>query len=119
MASAALTQARLRKNPSLSVGGLRKSKGQDTGEASVGRFRIDSSGVATPYRGGRAQLKTTRESVADRSVLLTGEVGMRFVRRWPRFAISNFVAQLLKINRDFSAHAGRVPRGIDCPTRRR
>src|SRR5258707_1715899 len=102
MALGGVTQARLRKNPAVTTGGLREIEGQDN--------RI-SIGGAVPHElfGRRARrtevaerkLEATRESVADRERLLTGEVGMRFGETLAGVRNLNFVEQLLQINRDF------------------
>jgi cobalt-zinc-cadmium efflux system outer membrane protein len=102
MARGSVTQARLRKNPSLIVGGLQEIEGQDN--------RV-SVGAALPLElfGRRARrtevaerkLEATREGVEDRERLLTGEVGIRFGETLAAVRNLNFVEQLLQINRDF------------------
>ena len=102
MAEGGLAQARLRKNPSLSVGGLKEVNGDDN------RFSI---GGAVPLElfGRRARrtevaerkLDFTREAFADRERLLTGEVRMRFGDTLAAVRNLMFAEHLLQANRDF------------------
>src|SRR5260370_6583179 len=74
-----VAQARLHKNPSLSVGGLKEVNGDDN------RFSIGAS-IPLELFGRRARrtevavrkLDSTRDTIADRERLLAGEVRMRF-----------------------------------------
>ena len=102
MATGDVTQARLRKNPSLSLGGLKEINGDDN------KFNV---GGSTPLElFGRRARRTevaerkrdaTQESVADRERLLAGEVRMRFGEALASVRNLEFVEQLLKANRDF------------------
>jgi len=102
MASGGVTQARLRKNPSLLVGGLQEVKGQDNRVSIGGALPLELFGRrARRTEVAERKLDATRESVADRERLLTGEVGMRFGETLAAVRNLNFVEQLLQINRDF------------------
>jgi len=102
MASGGVTQARLRKNPSLIVGGLQEVKGQDNRVSIGGALPLELFGRrARRTEVAERKLEATRESVADRERLLTGEIGMRFGETLAAVRNLNFVEQLLQINRDF------------------
>ena len=102
MASGGVTQARLRKNPSLIVGGLKEVEGQDNRVSIGGALPLELFGRrARRTEVAERKLEATRESVADRERLLTGEVGMRFGETLATVRNLNFVEQLLQINRDF------------------
>lgn len=102
MAEGNVSQARLRKNPSLSLGGLKEVNGDDN------RFSI---GGAVPLElfGRRARrtevaernLDAARETVADRERLLAGEVRMRFGEALAAARNLTFAEQLLQANREF------------------
>jgi len=101
MASGGVTQARLRKNPSLIVGGLKEVEGQDNRVSIGGALPLELFGRrARRTEVAERKLEATRESVADRERLLTGEVGMRFGETLAAVRNLNFVEQLLQINRD-------------------
>src|SRR5260370_20174505 len=95
MARGGVTQARLRKNPSLTAGGLQEIRGQDN-RVSIGgalplelfRRRARRTEVAEP------KLEVTRESVSDRESLLAREVRMRFGETLAAVRNLNFVEQL-------------------------
>src|SRR5258708_29201237 len=78
MAGGDVTQSRLHKNPSLSVGGLKEVNGDDN------RFSIGAS-IPLELFGRRARrtevtvrkLDSTRDTIADRERLLAGRVGVR------------------------------------------
>ena len=102
MASGGVTQARLRKNPSLIVGGLREVDGEDNRISIGGALPLELFGRrARRTEVAERKLEATRESVADRERLLTGEVGIRFGETLAAVRNLNFVEQLLQINRDF------------------
>ena len=102
MAGGGVTQARLRKNPSLIVGGLQEVKGQDNRVSIGGALPLELFGRrARRTEVAERKLEATRESVADRERLLTGEIGMRFGETLAAVRNLNFVEQLLQINRDF------------------
>jgi cobalt-zinc-cadmium efflux system outer membrane protein len=115
-AKGAAAQARLRANPSLSIGGLKEINGDDH------RF---SAGTEVPLElfGRRARrtevaeqkLGGTRETVADRERLLAGEVRLRFAETLAAARNVEFVGQLLAVNREFlklmedRVHQGAIP----------
>ena len=102
MAGGGVTQARLRKNPSLIVGGLQEVNGQDNRVSIGGALPLELFGRrARRTEVAERKLDATRKSVADRERLLTGEVGMRFGETLAAVRNLNFVEQLLQINRDF------------------
>src|SRR5229473_7250311 len=101
MARGGVTQARLRKNPSLVVGGLQEVEGQDNQISVGGALPLELFGRrARRTEVAERKLDATRESVADRERLLTGEVGMRFGEMLAAVRNLSFVEQLLQINRD-------------------
>ncbi len=101
MARGAVTQARLRKNPSLTAGGLQEINGQDNRVSLGGALPLELFGRrARRTEVAERKLDATRESVADRERLLTGEVGMRFGEMLAAVRNLSFVEQLLQINRD-------------------
>jgi len=102
MARGGVTQARLRKNPSLTAGGLQELDGQDNRVSIGGALPLELFGRrARRTEVAERKLEATRESVADRERLLTGEVGMRFGETLAAVRNLSFVEQLLQINRDF------------------
>jgi cobalt-zinc-cadmium efflux system outer membrane protein len=102
MARGGVTQARLRKNPSLTVGGLQEIDGQDNRVSIGGAFPLELFGRrARRTEVAERKLDATRERVADRERLLKAEVGMRFGETLAAVRNLNFAEQLLQINRDF------------------
>ncbi len=97
-----VAQARLHKNPSLSVGGLKEVNGDDN------RFSIGGS-IPLELFGRRARrtevaerkLDSTRDTIANRERLLAGEVRMRFGEALAAVRNLAFTEQLLQANRDF------------------
>src|SRR6266481_8827296 len=101
MARGGVTQARLRKNPSLTAGGLQEIDGQDNRVSIGGALPLELFGRrARRTEVAERKLEATRESVSDRERLLTGEVRMRFGETLAAVRNLNFVEQLLQINRD-------------------
>jgi len=98
---AVVTQARLRKNPSLTAGGLQEIRGQDNRVNIGGALPLELFGRrARRTEVAERKLEATRESVSDRERLLTGEVRMRFGETLAAVRNLSFVEQLLQINRD-------------------
>ena len=101
-ARGSVTQARLRANPSLSVGGLKEVGGEDS------RFSVGTE-VPLELFGRRARrtevaeqkLTETRATTADKERLLTGEVRLRFAAALAAARNAGFVEQLLQTNREF------------------
>jgi cobalt-zinc-cadmium efflux system outer membrane protein len=101
-AKGAVAQARLRANPSLSVGGLKEVEGDDN------RFNVGAE-VPLELFGRRARrtevaaqkLNSTRETVSDNERLLAAEVRMRFADTLAALRNLEFAEQLLQANREF------------------
>ncbi len=101
-ARGSVTQARLRANPSLIVGGMKEFNGEDR------RFSI---GGAMPLElFGRRERRTevaersldaSRAAVADFERMLTREVRMRFADALAAARNVEFAEQLLQVNREF------------------
>lgn len=97
-----VVQAGLRKNPSLSLGGLKEVNGDDN------RFSIGGS-IPLELFGRRARRTevaerkrdATQESVANRERLLTGDVRIRFGEALAAARNLQFAEQLLQANREF------------------
>jgi cobalt-zinc-cadmium efflux system outer membrane protein len=97
-----VAQARLRKNPSLMLGGLQEVKGDDHAVNVTGSLPLELYG----RRARRTEVAENKEdasqqSVADRERLLTGEVRTRFGEALASIRNLLFVEQLLQVNRDF------------------
>lgn len=101
-AKGSVTQARLRANPSLAVGGLKEVNGDDN------RFNVGAE-VPLELFGRRARrtevaelkLSGTRATVADKERLLAGEVRLRFAETLAAARNVEFVEQLLRANQEF------------------
>src|SRR6266481_13125 len=101
MARGGVTQARLRKNPLLTAGGLQEIDSQDNRVSIGGALPLELFGRrARRTEVAERKLEVTRESVSDRERLLTGEVRMRFGEMLAAVRNLDFVEQLLQINRD-------------------
>jgi outer membrane protein, heavy metal efflux system len=97
-----VAQARLRKNPSLMLGGLQEVKGDDHAINVTGSLPLELYG----RRARRTEVAEKKEdasqqSVADQERLLTGEVRTRFGEALASIRNLMFVEQLLQVNRDF------------------
>lgn len=97
-----VTQARLRKNPMLTVGGLKEVNGADN------RFNIGGSLPLELYgrRARRTEVAQSKEdgteqSVADQERLLAAEVRTRFGAALASIRNLMFIEQLLQVNRGF------------------
>src|SRR6267142_2178146 len=102
MAKGDVTQARLRQNPSLTLGGLKEVNGGDNAINVKGSLPLELFG----RRARRTEVaenkeEATQQSVADRERLLAGEVRMRFGQALAAIRDLRFVEQLLQVNRDF------------------
>lgn len=111
-----VTQARLRKNPTLTLGGLKEVNGADN------RFNIGGSLPLELYRRrarrtevAQSKEDATEQSVADQERLLTAEVRTRFGAALASIRNLMFIEQLLQVNRDFlrlmedRVHEGAAP----------
>jgi len=116
MAKGDVTQARLRQNPSLTLGGLKEVNGGDNAINVKGSLPLELFG----RRARRTEVaenkeEATQHGVADHERLLTGEVRMRFGQALAAIRDLTFVDQLLQVNRDFlrlmedRAREGAVP----------
>jgi cobalt-zinc-cadmium efflux system outer membrane protein len=101
MASGEVQQARLRKNPTLNLGGLKEVNGSDS--------RVDLGGTLPLELFGRRARRTdvaekkrevTEQSVADETRLLIGEIRTRFGQALASIRDLEFTEQLLEVNRD-------------------
>jgi cobalt-zinc-cadmium efflux system outer membrane protein len=116
MAKGDVAQARLRQNPSLTLGGLKEVNGGDNAINVRGSLPLELFG----RRARRTEVaenkeEATQQSVTDHERLLTGEVRMRFGQALAAIRDLTFVEQLLQVNRDFlrlmedRAREGAVP----------
>jgi cobalt-zinc-cadmium efflux system outer membrane protein len=102
MAEGSVAQARLRKNPSLSLGGLKEVNGDDTRFSIGGALPLELFGRrARRTEVAERSFDATRETIADRERLLAGEVRMRFGGALAAVRNLTFAEQLLQANRDF------------------
>jgi cobalt-zinc-cadmium efflux system outer membrane protein len=102
MAKGDVTQARLRQNPSLTLGGLKEVNGGDNAVNVTGSLPLELFG----RRARRTEVAENKEdatqhSVADQERLLTEEVRMRFGQALAAIRDLMFAEQLLQVNRDF------------------
>jgi outer membrane protein, heavy metal efflux system len=116
MAKGDVTQARLRKNPSVLLGGLKEVNGDDHGISVIGSLPLELYG----RRARRTEVAENKEDVSRRSVadqerLLTGEVRTRFGDALASIRNLMFVEQLLQVNQEFlklledRVHQGSTP----------
>jgi cobalt-zinc-cadmium efflux system outer membrane protein len=102
MAKGDVTQARLRKNPSLILGGLKEVNGGDNDINISGSLPLELYGRrARRTEVAESKEDATQQSVADRERLLTGEVRTRFGEALASIRNLMFAEQLLQVNRDF------------------
>ena len=102
MAKGDIAQARLRQNPSLTLGGLKEVNGGDNAINITGSLPLELFG----RRARRTEVaenkeSATQQSVADQERLLAGEVRTRFGQALASIRDLMFVEQLLQVNRDF------------------
>ncbi len=102
MAEGGVAQARLRKNLSLSLGGLKEVNGDDNRFSIGGAIPLELFGRRTRRTEvAKRNLDSTRETIADRERLLAGEVRMRFGGALAAVRNLTFAEQLLQANREF------------------
>ena len=102
MAKGDVTQARLRKNPSLILGGLKEVNGGDNSFNVGGMLPLELYGRrARRTEVAQSKEDATQQSVADQERLLTGQVRARFGEALASIRNLMFVEQLLQVNRDF------------------
>jgi cobalt-zinc-cadmium efflux system outer membrane protein len=102
MAQGGVEQARLRKNPTLNVSGLKEVNGSDNSVTFGGSLPLELFGRRA-RRTDVAEKKedATEQSVAEQERLLTAEVRMRFGQALASIRDLAFTEQLLQINQDF------------------
>ncbi len=116
MAKGDVAQARLHKNPSLMLGGLKEVNGDDHGINVTGSLPLELYG----RRARRTEVAENKEdvskqSVADQERLLAGEVRTRFGEALAAVRNLMFIEQLLQVNQDFlrlmedRVHQGATP----------
>jgi outer membrane protein, heavy metal efflux system len=102
MAKGNVSQASLRKNPSLTLGGLKEVDGGDNSFNVGGMLPMELYGRrARRTEVAQSRENATQQSVADQERLLTGEVRTRFGEALASIRNLMFVEQLLQVNRDF------------------
>jgi cobalt-zinc-cadmium efflux system outer membrane protein len=102
MARGDVTQARLRQNPSLTLGGLKEVNGGDNAINVSGSLPLELFGRrARRTEVAESKEEATQRSVADQERLLAGEVRMRFGQALAAIRDLQFAEQLLQVNRDF------------------
>lgn len=102
MAAGDVTQARLRKNPSVALGGLKEVNGADNHVEIGGSIPLELYGRrARRTEVAERNLDVTRQTVADKERLLAGEVRTRFAETLAAVRNLAFAEQLLQANRDF------------------
>ncbi len=102
MAKGDVTQARLRQNPSLTLGGLKEVNGNDNAINVVGSLPLELFGRrARRTEVAESREDATQQSVADQERLLAGEVRTRFGEALASIRNLMFAEQLLQVNRDF------------------
>ncbi len=116
MAKGDVIQARLHKNPSLMLGGLKEVNGDDHGISVTGSLPLELYG----RRARRTEVAENKEdvskqSVADQERLLTGEVRTHFGEALAAVRNLMFIEQLLQVNQNFlklmedRVHQGATP----------
>jgi cobalt-zinc-cadmium efflux system outer membrane protein len=102
VAKGSVTQAHLRQNPSLTLGGLKEVNGGNNDINVSGSLPLELFGRrARRTEVAKNKEEATQQSVADQERLLTGEVRMRFGQALAAIRDLMFVEQLLQVNRDF------------------
>jgi cobalt-zinc-cadmium efflux system outer membrane protein len=95
-------QARLRANPSLSLGGLKEVNGEDNRFSVGGAVPLELFGRrARRTEVAERKLDATQATVADQERLLTEEVRVRFGETLAAVRNLEFAEQLLQANRQF------------------
>jgi outer membrane protein, heavy metal efflux system len=102
MAKGDVTQAHLRQNPSLTIGGLKEVNGDDHAINVSGSLPLELFGRRVRRTEvAESKEEATQQSVADQERLLTGEVRMRFAQALASIRDLMFIEQLLQVNHDF------------------
>jgi outer membrane protein, heavy metal efflux system len=102
MAKGDLEQARLRQNPSLTLGGLKEINGGDNAISVSGSLPLELFGRrARRTQVAESKEDATQQSVADKERLLSAEVCTLYGQALASIRDLMFVEQLLQVNRDF------------------
>ena len=97
-----VTQAHLRKNPSLNLGGLKEVNGGDNSISVSGMLPLELYGRrARRTEVAESKEDVSKQSVADQERLVTGEVRTRFGEALAAVRHLRFAEQLLHVNQDF------------------
>ncbi len=101
MAAGNVIQARLRKNPSLALGGLKEVNGADNHVEVGGSIPLELYGRrARRTEVAERTIDVTRDTVADKERLLAGEVRARFGKTLAAVRNLAFAEEQLQANRD-------------------
>ena len=97
-----VTQAHLRKNPSLNLGGFKEVNGGDNSISVSGMLPLELYGRrARRTEVAESKEDVSKQSVADQERLVTGEVRTRFGEALAAVRNLRFAEQLLHVNQDF------------------
>lgn len=97
-----VAQARLRKNPTLNLSGLKEVNGADNRIGVGGSLPLELFGRRARRTEVAEKIQdATQQSVADEERLLAGEVRTRFGQALASIRDLMFAEQLLQVNRDF------------------
>ena len=101
MAQGGVAQARLRKNPTLMLGGLKEIGGADTRFSIGGTIPLELFGRrATRTETAERRLDSVRDTVADRERLLASAVRLRFGEALAAVRKLTFAEEILLANRN-------------------
>ena len=97
-----VTQAHLRKNPSLNLGGLKEVNGGDNSISVSGMLPLELYGRrARRTEVAKSKEDVSKQSVADQERFVTGEVRTRFGEALAAVRNLRFAEQLVHVNQDF------------------
>ena len=113
MAKGDVTQARLRQNPSLTLGGLKEVNGGDNAIDVSGSLPLELfARRARRTEVAESKEAATQQSVADEERLLTGEVRMRFGQALAAIRDLQFVEQQIAYRREICSLSNSFSRSI-------
>ena len=112
-----VNQARLRRNPTLDVGGVKQVDGDDNQVTVVGSFPLELFGRRARRTDVAEQRVTAAQlMVADKERLLSATVKSRYVEALAAIRNLEFIEELLRLNREFlSLLETRVRDGASAP----